>query len=148
MTSRLETLDPDLAAELTRLSGTAQRQVSVRVARLAVEHTELAGAVVGHALSRLGRLTDANADLEPALQAVVDDLDRLAFDLRDRVDAGEASHENYEHAFGQARAAAAVAAAFDPDALQAVLETVYEGLAALGSPDAVRPVIAAAQRPR
>jgi hypothetical protein len=147
MRSRLDTVDPKLAADLTKLSSAAQRRVSIEVARLAVEHTELTDAVVKHALTLLERSAGPNADVEPALESVVDNLDQLAFDLNDRAEANQANDVDYEHAFGQARAAAAVAAAFDPDSLHAALEAVYEALAALLSPDAVRPVIAGAESP-
>jgi hypothetical protein len=61
--------------------------------------------------------------------------------LQERVDAGDASPQEHLSAFSQARAAAALNLAFDPDPVAAAQEAAYEALAAVDDLDAIRRIV-------
>ena len=77
---------------------------------------------------RAGRYGDSEE--RAAVRALADRLDELGWDLKEKVDAGEADQGDYLAAFRKARAATALWFALDPDARTAAIEGAYEGQAA------------------
>ena len=137
---RLETVDRQLARKLAAAEPIALRQVAAAIAEYAVVQTGLHDPRADAALRQLrGEEDSARADSE--LARWVEQLDERQWDIQDRVEAGDASPQEHLAAFSQARAAAALSAAFDSDPVVAAQEAAYEALAAVGDYDAVRRIV-------
>ena len=138
MTSRLSTIAIDLVHQIEGLPPGVLRRVAAEAASLAVERTRLTDPRIGLAL---GAQTARNSEMPSALRAIeqlAEELDERAWDIQQLVDTGGASEEAYLEAFRQARAAAAVSYALDPDPQTAAFESVYEAQAAVVDLGAVR----------
>jgi hypothetical protein len=134
---RLETVDRQLARELAAAGPIALRQVAAAIAEFAVVQTDLHDPRADAALRQLrGETHSQHAESE--LARLVEQLDERQWALQDRVDAGEASPQEHVAAFAQARAAAALSAAFDSDPVVAAQEAAYEAFAAVDDPEAIR----------
>lgn len=141
--SSLSLVLPDLVDPLASADPVAlQRAVSAGI-QLALARTRLADARIDLALAALA--TGAtNGPAHEAVSALVDDLDEKAFDLQDRLEAGENVEGEHRLAFARARAAAAVAMAFDRDALHGAFESLYEAHFAVEDPGDLRATVLAA----
>jgi hypothetical protein len=144
MTSRLSTVAVDLAERLSHQPPRRLRLVAAAAAGLAVERTQLADPRLDAALAAV-RDGDpaAMAEISQVL-ALTEELDEVAWDAQDQVEAGVLPEQAYLAAFARARAAASVGFALEPDALHAALESVYEAQAAVADLEAVRVAVAAA----
>jgi hypothetical protein len=76
--------------------------------------------------------------------ALTEELDEIAWEAQDKVEAGVLPEEAYLAAFARARAAASVGFALEPDALHSALESIYEAQAAVADLEAIRVTVAAA----
>jgi hypothetical protein len=143
MTSRLSTVAVDLAERLSHYPPGRLRQVAAAAAFLAVERTQLADPRVDAALAAIrDAVPSAMPELSQVL-ALTEELDEIAWDAQDKVEAGVLPEQAYPAAFARARAAASVRYALEPDALHAALESVYEAQAAVADLEAVRVAVAA-----
>lgn len=136
---------PDLLRPLAEASGVARRRAVI--------------AVVGVALARPGlsdaRLHDAFAELcngqtggeaRDEIIALAEQFDVIAFDLQHRLEQGEDVGAEFYAAFARARAAAALAAALEPDSLQSSYGVLHEAAYALENPGVVRDIVLRALR--
>jgi hypothetical protein len=144
MTSRLSTIAVDLVERLSQEPPSRLRQVAAAAAGLAVERTHLANPRIDAALAAVR--DDVPAAMPELLQvlALTEELDEIAWDAKDKVDAGALPRQAYLVAWAHARAAASAAFALEPDALHAALESVYEAKAAVADLEAVRVAVAVA----
>ena len=126
---RWESLDPRIVAELTRATHDRLKRIAVAAAAVAVDRTKGCPAVLRNAVAelQLGEHVDTSKEAVAALAAELDD---QYLDLQDDEKPGGRS-PGWEEAFNLARAAAAVAYAYDADPVVAAGEAVYEGLAAI-----------------
>jgi hypothetical protein len=144
MTSRLSTVAVNLVERLSQQPPGRLRRVAAAVANLAVERTQLADPRVDAALAAVrGDVPATMPELSQVL-ALTEELDEIAWDTQDKVEAGVLPQQAYRDAFARARAAASVGFALEPDALHAALESVYEAQAAVADLEAVRVAVAAA----
>ncbi len=144
MTSRLSTVAVDLVHQLESLPPGVLRLVAADAASIAVERTQLADPRLRLGLEALSASDSGMASARRAVEQLTQELDERAWDIQELVDAGAASEEAYVEAFRQARAAAAVGYALNPDPRTAALESVYEAQAALVDLGAVRMAVAIA----
>lgn len=130
MPSRLATIAPDLDRALTRASSAGQRAVSIAAAEFAVRRTRLTGPEIDAALAaaRDDRFGDTRE--RAAIQTLAERLDERQWEIKERVDSGQASAEEQLAAFSAARAATALYYALDADTPRAALESTYEANAA------------------
>lgn len=141
MIGRLSSIAPDLVAVIEQQQSEELRRVAVEAAKLAIERTNLSEPQVDAALSALyeGRL--GFTPERSAVQYLADELDKIAWDAQEKMEAGIVSRQVYSTAFRRARAAASVGFALDSNALTAALESVYEAQAAVADLDAMRIVV-------
>jgi hypothetical protein len=143
MNTRLTTTAPDLVEELERCSPDRLRRIAERVAQAAIERAEINDERTDGALAALRAGSFGDTDARASAKALTDELDEVAWDIRDRVEAGDAEQEEYLAAFRRARAAMSLWFALDADPIVAALELVYEARAALDD-GAVRELVAEA----
>ncbi|MFC7625929.1 hypothetical protein [Microlunatus sp. GCM10028923] len=136
MTTRLDSVEGDLADRIRAASPERQRAAVAAAAEFVIGATGVSGDGVADALNALQSGT-ADADRQRRLDQLAERLDDEAFDLQD---AGR--DEEYSARFAQARAVSALAYAFDPDAETAALDGIYEARAT--APDGQRDGIIAA----
>jgi hypothetical protein len=136
--SRLSTIAPDLVTSLEGQQPEGLRRVALVVAVLAVRRTRLSDLRLEAALTALreGRVGETRE--RTGVECLVQELDEIAWDVREKADAGDGSRESYVFAFRRARAAAAVGFALEADALDAALEAIYEAQAAVKDLEAVQ----------
>jgi hypothetical protein len=141
MIGRLSTIAPDLVALLEQQQSEQLRRAAAGVANLAIERTHLSEPRVDAALAALheGRL--GFTPERSAVQYLTEELDKIAWDAQEKMEAGIGSRHAYSTAFRRARAAASLGGALDSNALTAALESVYEAQAAVADLDAVRIIV-------
>jgi hypothetical protein len=127
---RLSTIAPDLVEQLEREPEPRLRALTEGVVDAALRATDVQDEAVERALEalRAGRYGDSAE--RDAAKRLADELDEVAWDLQERVDAGEADQEDYLAAFRRARAVAALWFALDEDPPTAAMEAAYEARAA------------------
>jgi hypothetical protein len=141
--SRLSTVAVDLAERLSHQPARRLRQVAVAAADLAVERTQLVDPRADAGLAAVRDEAPAAIAECSLVLSLTEELDEVAWNTRDQVEAGMLPEQAYLAAFARARAAASVGFALEPDALHAALDSVYEAQAAVGL-EAVRVAVAAA----
>jgi hypothetical protein len=141
MIGRLSTIAPDLVALLEQQQSEQLRRVAARAANLAIERTNLSEPRIDGALAALheGRL--GFTPERSAVQHLANELDEIAWDAQEKMEAGIGLRQDYSMAFRRARAAASVGFALDSNALTAAFESVYEAQAAVADLDAVRVIV-------
>jgi hypothetical protein len=141
MIGRLSTIAPDLVALLEQQQSEQLRRVAAKAANLAIERTDLSEPRLDDALAALreGRL--GSTPERSAVHYLTDELDAIAWDAQEKMEAGIGSRQDYSTAFRRARAAASVGFALDANALTAALESVYEAQAAVADLDAMRVLV-------
>jgi hypothetical protein len=132
VSGRLATIAPDLAGTLERQNEGRQRNVAATVSSWVIDRTGLADSRVDAALARLRDQRFGATPERDALREWARELDERAWDVHAQVEEGRTPRDRYLAAFALARAAYALWFALDGDALQAVLEAVYEAQAATG----------------
>jgi hypothetical protein len=144
MTGRLATVAPDLAVTLERQTEERQRDVAATVSSWVIDRTGLADPRVDAALARLRDRRFGATPERDVLHTRAQELDQRAWEVHAQVEEDLAPRERYLAAFALARAAQTLWFALDDDALQAVLEAVYEAQAATGDLIAVRQLVESA----
>jgi hypothetical protein len=140
--TRLSTVDPALVADIGEASPALQRRLATELARWVAARSGLADPRLHSAVEALqGDQFDDVAAARAELESLEADLDEVAFDLQDRVDAGEVPYGDYAAAFARARVPSTLLAAIDPDPHLAALESAYEAQSATGDLDAVHAVV-------
>lgn len=142
MVDPLSLVDTSLPERFATASDQTRRDVARAVAAAAVERTGLADDRITRAVEALRDGRTGEGPEREALAALVDELDTAAFDAQDRLDAGTGTDTDYADAFGKARAATALLAAFDTDPATAAADAVYEAYHAVDQDaTAIREVI-------
>jgi hypothetical protein len=115
----------ELSQRLLAAPSEQQRNAAIGTATAAVLAVDLVDALVDEAL---GDLVQSNYSdgMRSAVAAIEEDLDKRAWDLQAKCEAGQASVDQYHAAFRQARAVAAVKTCFDQDPRASLNETIYE----------------------
>jgi len=133
----LNLLDPKIANLLrTTQNDSALRCFARESARFAVDRLAFSNPPIEQALQILENPVKelgeaALVQLRNEITRIIEDLDERAFDLRDKVEAGEASHDDYLDTFSKARAASSVLASLSDSAIQAAAEACYEAFASM-----------------
>ena len=137
MDSRLDLAAAGLADRVRELDDQALRRAATAVCELAAERRPVEDPRFAAALTAVREQRLADAGIRHDVEALVDELDRVQFDLRDAFEAGTATDADYEAAFERARAAHALFFALDEDPRAAALESAYEAHAATGEDTAL-----------
>jgi hypothetical protein len=122
----LARVSPELVAGVRALVEHERRAVLLAVCALAVQVSDVADGRARDALEALGRGAVGDAAERRNVRVLAEELDVIAWDVRDRVEAGQATDAEYRAAFARARAAAALDQAFGVKSLPAAYETFYE----------------------
>lgn len=122
---------------LTEADEGARRRVAARVSRLALDRVPVSDPQLRAALALIERYAFGDSPERDAVQSLVDQLDRIAWDIQERVEAGSADEADYVAAFAKARAVNAVWYALASDALDAAAEATYEAAAAIDDPESL-----------
>jgi hypothetical protein len=144
MTSRLASVDHELAERILDADPAACRRVAAAAAGWAVRSAGLDDPRVAVFLTRDAAPTTDVALTREAVRALVDELDEAGWDLQGQIVEGTASDRDYLRAFGKARAASAVYEATGEDPHLAALEAVYEAWVVVDDPGEIRSIIIAA----
>jgi hypothetical protein len=131
MNTRLTTIAPDLAEELEQRPPDELRQIAERVAEAAIASTRISDERAQSALTALRSGSFGDTEARASIKSLADELDEIAWDIQDRVEAGDADEDDYLAAFRRARAAMSLWFALDSDQMVAALESVYEARTAL-----------------
>ena len=117
MIGRLSTIARDLIALLEQQQSEQLRRAAAGVANLAIERTHLSEPRVDAALAALheGRL--GFTPERSAVQYLTDELDKIAWDAQENMEAGIRSRYAYSTAFRRAKAAASLGFALDSKCL-------------------------------
>lgn len=142
MTWRLSSIAPDLVEQLEGEPEAQLRRTAEAVVEAALRATEVGNGTVKQALDALHAGRYGAPEERRAIKQLADRLDESAWDLQDRVEAGEADQDEYLDEFRRARAVTALWFALEPDPLVAAVEAAYEAQAATDD-DVVRREIAA-----
>jgi hypothetical protein len=131
----LKLLDSRMAETIrSATSRKALREFACACARLALSRAGVNDPAITRAAALSEAIGEPDEDVAEArreLGSLIDRLDEIAFDLRDRADAGQPSvYDEYRRGFAAARAVASLDAALNPDPLTAAAEACYEALAA------------------
>ncbi len=129
MSTRLDSIAPELVARITGASPQQQRRIAVEAASLAVTAVGLHNPATEHAL-RVLRAGGLDSQVRQAVEQLVEQLDETAWDLQEQAEGGRAEQAAYQQAFQRARAASSLAFALADDPQAAALEGVYEAEAA------------------
>ncbi len=140
----LKKVAPDLVDLLEHADDAARRRGATAAVELALQRTDLQGAQVTEARSALAAGRVGDIPERSAVEALTEELDDAAWNIQDQVESGAAPQERYLAAFAKARAAAALAFAFEPDPLDGAFEVVYEANFAVGDLEDLRAVVTAA----
>jgi hypothetical protein len=140
MPTRLTTRSAELSLLIEAAGADPQRRIAVTVAEAAlaavpIDEPELAPALADLAADRWGE------ERAQATTTLTDRLDKLAWDIQDKMEEGTAEQAEYLEAFRRARAVSAVAFALDTDPQNAALEAAYEAEAATENLGLIRSIV-------
>jgi hypothetical protein len=127
-------ISPELVDMLRQSTDDTRHQIVVQACLLAVERADMDDPKLTEALDAIRRRSFAIPDLRSRLDALKQELDEIAWDTQDRVEAGHATEEEYRRAFAKARAAAAIGFALD-GSLSASFDSLYEAYYAIDNRD-------------
>ncbi|TDO67691.1 hypothetical protein EV651_103605 [Kribbella sp. VKM Ac-2571] len=130
----LTQVSPALVDKLRQSTDDQRHQLVERVCVLAVRCADVADPTLTEALNAIRSRSFGIQDLRSRLDALTGELDEIAWGIQDRVDAGDASADEYRRAFVKARAVAAIAFALD-GSLAASFDSLYEAYHAIDSRD-------------
>ncbi len=130
MTWRLETIAPDLVERLEGEPEPRLRAVAEGVAAAALRATGVSDERIDRALAALRAGDYGDLEQRKAVKALADELDEAAWDVQERMDAGEGDQDEYLTAFRRARAVTSLWFALDSDPMVAAMEASYEARAA------------------
>jgi hypothetical protein len=140
----LKKLAPDIVDLLEQADDAARRRAMIAAVELALQKSDLRVPQVVEAKTALAAGRTGDTPERAAVQALTDELDRAAWDLQDQVESGSAPQELYSAAFAKARAAAALAFAFEPNSLDGAFDVIYEANFAVEDLEGLRAVVTAA----
>ncbi|MFI7603244.1 hypothetical protein [Actinoplanes sp. NPDC049681] len=127
-------ISPELVDMLRQSDDDTRHQIVERACLLALQRADVADPKLTEALNAIGRRSFGNPDLRNQVDALTQQLDEIAWDTQDRVEAGDAVGDEYRRAFMKARAAAAIGFALD-GSLAASFDSLYEAYHAIDSRD-------------
>ncbi len=137
----LKKIAPDLVDLLEQTDDAARRRAATAAVELALQTTDLQGPQVIQAKTALAAGRVGGTPERTAVEALTEELDNVAWDIQDQVESGAASRELYLAAFAKARAAAALAFAFEPNSLDVAFEVIYEANFAVQDLEALKAVV-------
>lgn len=130
MTARLERIDPDLFDQLRCASPIQQRAAARAACRFALDYNDLVGPIIDAGWEAMATARYGNSRPRQQLKAFVNQLETIERRVRDCVDNGQASQDQYVAAFRRARAANSIYYALSLNAFEAATESAYEANAA------------------
>jgi uncharacterized NAD(P)/FAD-binding protein YdhS len=131
----LRFLEPRLVACIRRGSGRQLLDFARACARFALHKTDLMDETL---LEAVKLQHDSDASLIERVRAIVKDLDKKGFDLRDAFDDDRGTLQEYQIAFAKARAAESVLAQLEEtDPVAAAARAAYEAKAATKDPQSI-----------
>lgn len=120
---------PELARRIESADASRLRLLTAAIVATGVECSGLSHPLIAAALARLASSSVTDQKSKASLEQLTEELDEIYFDLKEpleeREDGGNKDPQVLE-AFRKARAAAAVAAAFDVNARDAAIKAAYE----------------------
>jgi hypothetical protein len=123
-------ISPELVDMLRQSADDTRHQIVERACLLAVQRADVADPKLTEALDAIRWRSFGIPDLRSQLDALTQELDEIAWDTQDRVEAGDATEDEYHWAFVKARAAAAIGFALD-GSLAASFDSLYEAYYAI-----------------
>jgi len=142
METRLDLLDTELANRIKRTDPGRRRAMALDLARYALTHASVDNPVVKKTLEEAakGGLIQASRQ-KRALEALVEKLDSIQWNLRKQVDNGEATIDQYLSAWQNARAVNALLYALDADTYIATSEAAYEAYTVTSSLEEIQSIL-------
>lgn len=123
--NRLGSLSPRLAARVQGLDEQGCRSAALAAATFAADMTALHDPMIRMLLDQVASGQVEKTALDAAVQ-FVERLDEDAWEIQERVDAGEVASDEYIAAFSRARAGSSSTFAANPDPRVAAVEAIYE----------------------
>lgn len=136
--SRIDTLDPALAALLRQAAEPDRRAAALAICSLAAHRTKLEDSRVDAAREALAEGTFGDCPQRQAVEKLSLEWDTAAADIHETGGADP----DYQRAFAKARAAAGFESAFHTDSYTAAGEAAYEASYAIGDAETVRVAVA------
>jgi hypothetical protein len=130
----LAQVSPALVEMVRQSDEDTRHQLVERACLLAVQRADVADPNLAEALDAIRSRSFGSQELRSRIDALTNELDETAWDLQDRVDAGDASEDEYRQAFAKARAVAAIGFALD-GSLAASFDSLYEAYHAIDNRD-------------
>lgn len=130
----LTQISPELVDRLRRSADDTRHQIVERACLLAVQRTDVTDPKLTEALNAIRRRSFGNEDLRGRVDVLTQEWDEIAWNIQDRVEAGDAVATDYHRAFARARAAAAIGFALD-GSLAASFDSLYEAYHAIDNRD-------------
>jgi hypothetical protein len=127
-------ISPELVDMLRQVTDETRHQIVERVCLLAVQRADVADPRLAEALNAIRWRNFGIPELRSQLDALVQELDEIGWDAQDRVEAGDATEDEYHQAFVKARAAAAIGFALE-GSLTASFDSLYEAYYAIDNRD-------------
>jgi hypothetical protein len=130
----LTQISPELVDRLRRSADDARHQLVERACRTAVQRADVTDPKVTEGLDAIRSRSFGSRELRSRLDGLTQELDEVAWDLQDQIDAGDATEAEYRCAFIKARAVAAIGFALD-GSLTASFDSLYEAYYAIDNRD-------------
>lgn len=131
MESRLDLLNRNLVQKISQANEKKLRKIASTACEIALSHTDIKSPLINLAKKELEESTPVgrSALLIP-LKILIDSLDEIQWNLKEQVDLGTETMQNYLKAFCNARAINALYCALDVNPFIAAAESIYEAYAA------------------
>jgi hypothetical protein len=127
-------ISPELVDTLRRSADDMRHQMVENACTLAVERTGVADPRVTEALDAIRQRIFSDSSLRRQIDALRQELDEIAWDTQDRVEAGGSTESEYLHNFAKARAVAAIGSALE-GSLASSFDSLYEAYYAIDDRD-------------
>lgn len=131
MTTRLDTVSPDLVRLLRVATPETRKTASVAACEFAISQSGVRDPVVLRAISVLSNGDPISSTDRDAVRELASRLDDEYLDAYEAEEASKSTHMLYLQPFHQARAIAAVAFATDAEGFDSATESIYEAMAAV-----------------
>jgi hypothetical protein len=128
--NRLETLSPDLAAQLRRATAAKQHAAALAACEFGIGHARVDDPAVAKALRCLRAGDALTPENKIQIGSLAARLDEQYLDLQEAAEAGKANSNDYLRRFAEARAVAALAFLCKEDGAGAAEDAIYEAAAA------------------
>lgn len=133
MESRLELISPNLVKKLSQADEKILQRITSKVCEIALRQTDINSPLINQfkeSENVEGTTLIDRSSLRQELKSYIDQLDEIQWDLKEQVDSGSESLENYLQAFCNARVINALYYALDANPYLAAAESIYEANAA------------------